>query len=109
MARPVPPASGRHAGRPHVPHLTLNTDGRRHPRENAFAVLSLALGLISLLTALDRDLHLIGAATGLVGAVVGLYDQYISATTAERMLIVPAIGASVVGFALALAHGGFAL
>jgi hypothetical protein len=88
-------------------HLTLNTDGRRHPRENTLAVVALLLGGLSLLSAFDRDLHVWGTVLGLVGVLVGLYDQYISATTAERWVIVPAIGTSAVGFALGMAHGGF--
>jgi hypothetical protein len=94
---------------PHKPHLTLNTDGRRHPRENALAIVALVLGLVSLGTALNRDLHFVGAVTGLAGVLVGLYDQYISATRAERLVIVPAIGFAAVGLALALANGGFGL
>lgn len=84
---------------------TLNTDGERHPKENALAFLALGLGIVSLLTAFDADLRFVGALTGLAGLVIGLYDQYISATTGERWVIVPAVGVSALGLALALANG----
>jgi len=93
----------------HRSHITLNTDGRRHPRENTLAFVCVALAVVSLLTAFDRGLHFVGALTGLGGVLVGIYDQYISATTAERWVIVPGLGASAVGLALAIAHGGFFL
>jgi hypothetical protein len=47
-------------------------------------------------------------ATGLVAMLVGLYAQMISATREERVLIVTGIIAGFVGFAIGLAHGGFA-
>jgi hypothetical protein len=86
--------------------VTLNTDGRRHPRENMLTVSTLALGVIALVCAVVGA-HMIGAAAGLAGMVIGAYAQLISATTAERWLIVFGAGASFVGFGLNLAYGGF--
>jgi len=91
---------------PHVPHVTLNTDGRRHPRENIFTVSTLVLGALSLILA-AVSVHSLGVGAGLAGMVIGAYAQLISATTAERWLIVFGAGASFVGFGLNLANGGF--
>jgi hypothetical protein len=92
---------------PHLPRVTLNTDGRRHPVENALTALTVFLGVVALLCAFSPSLHSIGSFVGLAGILVGLYTQLISATTAERMVLVTFLGASAVGFALNMAHGGF--
>ena len=52
------------------------------------------------------DLHVLGTVTGALGVLLGIYDQYLSATTAERWVIVFGLGASGVGLALGLANGG---
>jgi len=91
---------------PHVPHLTLNTDGRRHPRENTLTVVTFALGAVALVCA-ALGLHPLGAAAGLAGVIAGAYAQLVSATTAERWLIVFGAGAAFVGFGLNLASAGF--
>jgi hypothetical protein len=91
------------------PHVTLNTDGQHHPRENTLAFIALGLGIISTLTAFNRDWHFIGTLTGLLGLAVGLYDQFISATRAERLVIIPAVVASAFGLIMGIAHGGFGL
>lgn len=36
----------------HFPALTLNTDGRAHPVENAFAAATVVLGLAAFITAM---------------------------------------------------------
>jgi len=84
----------------------INTDGQRHPRENALAFATLALGLLSLLAATNPDFHVPGAWMGLVGTIIGGIDQFISATRGERWIIVTGLVASAVGFALNLANGG---
>jgi hypothetical protein len=94
-----------HIHPPHVPHVTLNTDGRRHPRENTLTVLTFALGAVSLLCA-ALSLHPLGAAVGLAGLIVGAYAQLVSATTAERWLIVFGAGAAFVGLGVNLAFAG---
>jgi hypothetical protein len=42
-----------------------------------------------------------------VSLIVGLYAQLISATRAERVIIVTGLVAAFVGAALGLGHGGF--
>lgn len=90
----------------HRPRLTLNTDGERHPVENALAAVTVALGVVSLLLAGWDELHVPGAWIGGVGALVGVWAQMISATTAERWVIVFGLGGCMVGFYLNMSHGG---
>jgi hypothetical protein len=94
--------------------LRLNTDGRAHPRENALALLTLLLGLIALglgalgmIASVDRTVHTVAAAAGVLGVVIGLIDQYLSATTGERWVIIPGVIMSAVGLAFALSQGAF--
>lgn len=86
--------------------LTLNTDGRPHPRENTLALATLALGLLSLGMAFWEGLHIVGAWAGAVGGVTGAASQLFSATTAERWVTVFGLGLCGVGFALNMSHGG---
>jgi hypothetical protein len=88
-------------------HLTLNSDGQRHPLENSLAVFTLITGLIVFAVGWVVSLHLLAAVLGLVSLLVGLYAQLISATRAERMIIVTGLVAAFVGTALGFAHGGF--
>ncbi|MGH8868725.1 MAG: hypothetical protein ACRDYU_12080 [Actinomycetes bacterium] len=90
----------------HRPHLTLNTDGVPHPRENALAAVTVVFGLVSLVMTGWDELHAPGAWIGAIGAICGGYAQLISATTAERWVIVFGLGFSCVGVYLNLAHGG---
>ena len=87
--------------------LTLNTDGRTHPRRERPAVSTLICGLVAfvadLLPRRSRGLVLVGT----LGFGLGLYSQYISATTPQRSLNIIGIVASFVGVALGIAHGGF--
>ena len=93
--------------RPHVPPLTLNSDGQRHPLENALAVFTLVTGLIAFAVGWVVSLHLLATVVGLMSLVVGLYAQLISATREERIIIVTGLVAAFVGTALGFAHGGF--
>lgn len=93
--------------RPHVP--TLNSDGQRHPLENALAVFTLVTGIIAFAVGWVVSLHLLATVVGLASLVVGLYAQLISATREERIIIVTGLIAAFVGTALGLAHGGFAV
>jgi hypothetical protein len=86
--------------------LTLNTDGQPHPKENSLAGATLVLGLLAFISSFFHDLHLLSAWAGLIGIVTGAWGQYISATTAERFLLVIGLVGSGVGFGIALAHGG---
>jgi hypothetical protein len=92
---------------PHLPHVTLNTDGQRHPLENGLAVFTLVAGLVALPTGFIVSQHVLACWSGAASLAVGLYAQMISATRAERMIIVTGLVAAFVGLALGLAHGGF--
>jgi hypothetical protein len=93
-------ASSRHR------HLTLNTDGRPHPAQNALAVFAAACAIVSAVSAWYPSTHLLGSWAGLVGLLTGLWSQMISATTAERWINVSAMIVSGVGLLFGLAHGG---
>jgi hypothetical protein len=84
----------------------LNTDGRRHPMENALAFATVGLAVVSLVCAAAPAWHVLGSWAGLVGAVTGGWDQFISKTRGERWVIVVGLVASALGFALNLANGG---
>ena len=89
------------------PHLTLNTDGKRHPVLNAAAAYSVLAGLMSFVLGMLSTQHFVGSILGVSGLVIGLLAQMMSATRAERMVIIFGIVASFVGMGLGLAHGGF--
>jgi hypothetical protein len=103
-------AHGTNRGRgrrlPHPLARWLNTDGQRHPKENALAFVTLGLGLASLICATQPDWHIAGGWMGLVGAVLGGFDQFISKTRGERWIIIVGLVASALGFALNIANGG---
>ena len=88
-------------------HLTLNSDGQRHPLENGLAVFTLITGLIVFAAGWVVSLHVLASVLGIVSLLVGLYAQMISATREERMIIVTGLVAAFVGTALGFAHGGF--
>jgi len=91
----------------YLPHLTLNSDGKPHPRENALTVFTFVAGLVAFAVGFIVRLHVAATVVGGASFGVGLYAQLISATRAERMLIVVGITAGFVGLGLGLAHGGF--
>jgi hypothetical protein len=88
-------------------HLSLNSDGQRHPLENSLAVFTLITGLIVFTVGWKVSLHVLASTLGIVSLLVGLYAQLISATREERMIIVTGLVAAFVGTALGFAHGGF--
>jgi hypothetical protein len=92
---------------PQQRRITLNSDGTRHPRENSLSIFTLVAGVVALPTGFVVSQHVIASAAGTAGLLVGLYAQLISATRAERMVIVTGLVAAFVGTALGLAHGGF--
>ncbi|MEO3873179.1 hypothetical protein ABGB18_30560 [Nonomuraea sp. B12E4] len=87
--------------------LTLNTDGRAHPTENILAIATLALGVVAFVSTFWLAAHMISAWVGTLGFGVGLYSQYISATTPQRSLNIVGLVGAFVGAALGIAHGGF--
>ena len=88
-------------------HLTLNTDGKAHPRENSLAIAAICFGIVAFILGFIVATHMPAAIIGAVGFLLGLYSQMVSATTGERWLNVIGMIGSFVGLALALAHGGF--
>jgi hypothetical protein len=102
----MPQAAGTRP-RPHVPRMTLNSDGRQHPLENGLTVFTLIAGAVSFATGWMVSQHMAASITGAASLLVGLYAQLISATRAERMIIVTGLVAAFVGAALGIAHGGF--
>jgi hypothetical protein len=94
---------------PHLPHVTLNDDGDRHPVQNTLALVTLALGIPSFVLGFIAAAHFPAVILGLVALFVGMYDQMISATRSERMVIVTGLVAAFVGAGLGFAHGGFGI
>ncbi|MFD5029699.1 hypothetical protein ACFVWX_02750 [Streptomyces sp. NPDC058220] len=94
------------AMRPNSATSLFATDGKRHPLQDTLMAVTLALGLLALITAGFYNLHLISSWAGLVGILTGAYAQFISVTTRERFLTIVGLGASAVGFFLGMAHGG---
>jgi|SRR5215203_5228422 uncharacterized membrane protein len=90
----------------HSPLSFLNTDGKAHPVENSLTAVTLVLGLVAFITAFWPDLNIIASWAGLAGIIAGAWGQFISATTAERFLLIIGLGMSAVGFYLGMAHGG---
>ncbi|MDH6576369.1 hypothetical protein [Kitasatospora sp. MAP5-34] len=88
------------------PSLTLNTDGHAHPRENTLVGLTVAFGLLAFVSSFFHNLHIMSSWTGLAGVVTGLWGQFISVTTAERIVLVVAGVAAAFGLGIGLAHGG---
>jgi hypothetical protein len=87
--------------------LTLNSDGERHPVENALTIFTFVGGLLAFVIGFVVSLHLLGTVLGLVVFVVGLYAQMVSNTREQRILIMTGIIGSFVGLGLSVAHGGF--
>ncbi|WP_119731465.1 hypothetical protein [Thermomonospora amylolytica] len=87
----------------------LNTDGRRHPLENALTLTAFVLGVCALVFGFISATHFLGALAAVLGLPLALYAQLVSATTGERFFNVIAMIASFVGGAMALRHGGFSL
>ncbi|GAB2575117.1 hypothetical protein GCM10027168_05050 [Streptomyces capparidis] len=86
--------------------VTLNTDGKAHPKENALALATAVLGLVAFVTGFWEGLHLLASWAGLAGLLTGAWSQMVSATTGERFVNVIGLGAAGVGFFLGMAHGG---
>jgi hypothetical protein len=94
---------------PHLPHVTLNSDGRPHPLLNTLTLITLVFGILSFALGFVVRAHLAASVTGLVALAIGLYAQMMSETREERMLIVTGLVAAFVGVSLGFAHGGFAV
>jgi hypothetical protein len=91
----------------HLLEVTLNNDGKTHPVENTLAVITLLFGLAAFALGFVVAQHFAAVILGLIAIFIGFYDQLISATTPERMLIVTGLIGAFVGVGLGFAHGGF--
>ena len=92
---------------PRLPHVTLNSDGRPHPLENTLALFTLVAGVAALFLGFIVSQHFPAVVLGLMALFVGMYDQLISATREERIIIVAGLVAAFVGAGMGFAHGGF--
>jgi len=90
-----------------MPRVTLNSDGQRHPRENALTAFTFVAGLVAFAVGFIVRLHVAGTVIGIAAFVVGLYAQLVSNTREQRVFIVAGIIAAFVGMGLSIAHGGF--
>ncbi|GGL01259.1 hypothetical protein Sme01_41460 [Sphaerisporangium melleum] len=100
------PSATSPAGREHV-RLTLNSDGKKHTLENTLTAVALVCGVIAFLSGPVVLAHAVASWAGVIGFLVGLYSQYVSATTAERAVNIVAIVMSFLGAAMGIYHGGF--
>lgn len=87
--------------------LSMDSDGQADPRANRLVIATVVLGVIALACAFVASLHIVASIAGLLGMIVGLWAQMVSSTTAQRWIIVIALGAATIGFAFGLANGGF--
>ena len=92
-----------------LPHVTLNTDGRRHPVENALTAFTFIAGIASFAMGLIVTTHLPATVVGILAFMIGAYAQLVSATREQRMFIVTGMVAAFVGLGMGIAHGGFSL
>jgi len=86
--------------------LTLNSDGQRHPVENALTAFSFVAGIVAFAIGFIVCVYLAGTVLGIVAFLVGLYSQMVSNTREQRVLIMAGIVAAFVGLGLSIAHGG---
>ncbi|MFW6721768.1 hypothetical protein ACHZ98_16700 [Streptomyces sp. MAR4 CNY-716] len=85
------------------------SDGEHHVAQDTLLAITLAVGAVALVLSQWRGLHVPATWAGLIGIVTGAWAQMISVTTRERFLILLGLGASALGFFLAMARGGFSL
>ena len=88
-------------------HLNRNPEGKSHTLINAAAAYTVVAGVVSLILGMLSIQHVAVTILGVTGMIVGLLAQMMSATRAERMVIVFGIVTSFVGMALGFGHGGF--
>jgi hypothetical protein len=93
--------------RTRLQRVTLNSDGQRHPMENALTVLTFIIGIAAFAIGFIVRAHVAGTVLGIAGFVIGLYAQLVSNTREQRVFIVAGIVAAFVGMGLSIAHGGF--
>jgi hypothetical protein len=94
---------------PRPAYLTLNEDGQAHPLQNSLAVFTLVTGIPAFALGFVVSCHFPAVILGLLSVFVGMYDQMISVTRNQRIVIVTGLIAAFVGAGLGFAHGGFAI
>src|SRR5258707_12178643 len=102
------PEAIRSGSRARLPRLTLNSDGQRHPLQNALTAFTFAAGIVAFAVGFIVRAHLVGTGLGLPAFAVGLYAQMISATREQRAFLMAAIVAPFVGIGLTVRHTGSA-
>jgi hypothetical protein len=97
-----------HLPHPHLPSTTtspadarLLADGRSHTRETVLAWAALGLGALAFLIGALGGVWA-GVVVGVAGVAVAVVAQMLSASTAERWLIIPGWVLSALGIALSL-------
>jgi hypothetical protein len=55
---------------PHLPHVTLNSDGKQHPLENTLALVTLVIGIAAFVRE-ERVIIMTGVVAAFVGAGLG--------------------------------------
>jgi uncharacterized membrane protein YjjP (DUF1212 family) len=101
------PQAARTQSHAHLPRITLNSDGRRHPLQNTLTAFTFIAGIVAFVTGLIVRDHVLATIIGALGFGIGMYAQMISATREERVFIMAGVIASFVGLGLGVAHGGF--
>jgi hypothetical protein len=94
---------------PRMSVISLNEDGNRHPLENSLAVFTLLAGVPAFILGFIVVAHFPAVVLGLLALFVGMYDQLISVTRNQRIVIVTGMVAAFVGVGLGFAHGGFSI
>lgn len=84
--------------------VSTSSSGRVHPVENTLATLTLGLGLVCVLC-LMLGLWDLGAWTGLAGALVAAYDEFIASTSSARRVILAGFVVCLVTLAVSMANG----
>jgi hypothetical protein len=93
--------------RGHLPRLTLNSDGQRHPLLNLITAYTFCAGIAAFALGIIVRAHLAATILGIVTFAIGMYAQLVSATREQRIFIVTGIVGAFVGLGLGIAHGGF--
>jgi hypothetical protein len=88
-------------------HLTLNSDGERHPVVNAGALFSFVGGVVAFALGIIVRAHAIALILGIVVFGIGMLTQMNTATREQRIITVAGIIGAFLGIALGVAHGGF--
>jgi hypothetical protein len=88
-------------------HLTLNSDGERHPVVNAGALFSFVGGVVAFALGIIVRLHAVALILGIVVFAIGMLTQMNTATREQRIITVAGIIGAFLGIALGVAHGGF--